>query len=67
MRKFYLGFLFLLMLGSLLMPGPAPAASENIGIDVSITVAPPVIPVYTQPICPGPNYIWTARLLGVGR
>jgi hypothetical protein len=57
MRKPYLGFLLLLMFGSLLVPVSAPAAHAGIG--VSITVAPPVIPVYTQPICPGPNYIWT--------
>ncbi len=56
MRKFYLGFLLLFMFGSLLVPVSAPA---HPGIGVSITVAPPVIPVYTQPICPGPNYIWT--------
>ena len=29
------------------------------GIDVSITIAPPVLPVYTQPIIPGDGYIWT--------
>ena len=56
MRKSYLGFLLLLMFGSLLMPVSAPA---HVDIGVSITVAPPAIPVYTQPICPGPNYIWT--------
>jgi hypothetical protein len=56
MRKSYLGFLLLLMFGSLMMPVSAPA---HVDIGVSITVAPPVIPVYTQPICPGPNYIWT--------
>jgi hypothetical protein len=56
MRKSYLGLLLLLMFGSLLIPVSAPA---HAGIGVSITVAPPAIPVYTQPICPGPNYIWT--------
>jgi hypothetical protein len=56
MRKSYLGFLLLLMFGSLLMPISAPA---HVDVGISITVAPPVIPVYTQPICPGPNYIWT--------
>ena len=25
---------------------------------VSITIAPPVIPVYAQPVCPGDRYIW---------
>ena len=26
---------------------------------VSITVAPPVIPVYEQPVCPEPGLLWT--------
>jgi hypothetical protein len=33
------------------------AASARIG--VVITVAPPPIPVYEQPICPGDGYLWT--------
>ncbi|HXO34672.1 MAG TPA: YXWGXW repeat-containing protein, partial [Candidatus Acidoferrales bacterium] len=28
-------------------------------VGVSITVAPPALPVYVQPICPADNYIWT--------
>jgi WXXGXW repeat (2 copies) len=28
-------------------------------IGISITIAPPVLPVYVQPVCPAPNYIWT--------
>jgi len=28
-------------------------------VAVSITIAPPELPVYEQPICPAPNYIWT--------
>src|SRR5262245_8234426 len=36
--------------------GPiAPSASTY----VSITIAPPALPVYAQPIAPGPSYIWT--------
>ncbi len=26
---------------------------------VSVAVGPPALPVYSQPICPGPGYIWT--------
>ena len=26
---------------------------------VSVAVGPPALPVYTQPLCPGPGYIWT--------
>jgi hypothetical protein len=25
----------------------------------SVNIAPPALPVYAQPICPGPGYIWT--------
>jgi hypothetical protein len=36
-----------------------PAASFA-GIFVSIGFgAPPVLPVYVQPVCPAPGYIWT--------
>jgi hypothetical protein len=33
------------------------AASARIGI--AITIAPPPIPVYEQPVCPGDGYLWT--------
>src|SRR5215469_13692677 len=26
---------------------------------ISVGFAPPVLPVYAQPICPGPGYLWT--------
>ena len=35
------------------------AASSFAGVLISVTVAPPVLPVYTQPPCPGDGYIWT--------
>ena len=35
------------------------SAVASAGVFVSITVAPPVLPVYVQPICPGDGYIWT--------
>ncbi len=31
----------------------------SVGIGVSIGFAPPALPVYVQPLIPGPNYIWT--------
>jgi hypothetical protein len=34
-----------------------PSASYS-GVFLSITVAPPVLPVYAQPVIPGPGYIW---------
>lgn len=35
------------------------AGTAQVSIGVSIGVAPPMLPVYEQPICPAPNYIWT--------
>lgn len=29
------------------------------GVFISVTVAPPPLPVYVQPPCPAPGYIWT--------
>ncbi len=35
----------------------APIASAS--VFVSVGFAPPPLPVYVQPVCPGPGYIWT--------
>jgi hypothetical protein len=44
------------VLGMILAAAPASCLA---GIDVSITVAPPALPVYSQPVIPGDGYIWT--------
>ncbi len=31
----------------------------QIGIGISVRIGPPALPVYAQPICPGPGYLWT--------
>jgi hypothetical protein len=37
-----------------------PAASfAQISVGIAVHIAPPVLPVYVQPICPGEGYIWT--------
>ncbi|HVP89142.1 MAG TPA: hypothetical protein VMU79_13810 [Casimicrobiaceae bacterium] len=36
----------------------AVSAATSAAVFVSVAIAPPVLPVYAQPICPGPNYIW---------
>ena len=36
----------------------APAASFA-GVFISVGFAPPVLPVYTQPLCPGEGFLWT--------
>lgn len=37
----------------------APRAQAGVNIGLSITVAPPILPVYVQPPLPAPGYIWT--------
>jgi len=34
------------------------ASVSHGAVFVSVAIAPPPIPVYAQPICPGPGYIW---------
>ena len=29
------------------------------GVFISVGIAPPPLPVYVQPVCPAPGYIWT--------
>src|ERR1700739_3089991 len=45
-----------LILVALLCMLPCAAFAQ---VAVSITIAPPPLPVYEQPLCPAPNYIWT--------
>lgn len=35
------------------------AAASVAQIGISVRIGPPVLPVYAQPICPGPGYMWT--------
>jgi hypothetical protein len=47
---------------ALLVPAllaPVAAHAYQISIGINIGVAPPILPVYAQPICPGDGYLWT--------
>jgi hypothetical protein len=35
------------------------APARALGVAVSVGFAPPALPVYVQPACPGPGYLWT--------
>jgi hypothetical protein len=54
MRKGYF-FAFLLLA---LMVFAMPAAAQ-VSVGIAIHIGPPTLPVYAQPIAPGPGYIWT--------
>ncbi len=48
----------LLLIAFALLAMPSTSFAQ-IAVGVSIHVGPPALPVYAQPICPGPGYIWT--------
>jgi hypothetical protein len=35
------------------------ASFGQVAVGISVRIGPPALPVYAQPICPGPGYIWT--------
>ena len=51
---FTLGLLLLMIPAALSTP-----SSAQIGIGISVRIGPPALPVYEQPLCPGPGYLWT--------
>ena len=48
----------LLLLASLFLMIPT-ATPAQIAVGLSIRIGPPALPIYAQPICPGPGYLWT--------
>ncbi|MGB8913008.1 MAG: YXWGXW repeat-containing protein, partial [Candidatus Sulfotelmatobacter sp.] len=53
-RIFVYGFLLLVIPAAFSTP-----SSAQIGIGISVRIGPPALPVYEQPICPAPGYMWT--------
>jgi hypothetical protein len=53
---------------SLLLPIVLIAASSSLfaQVGVSVNIAPPELPMYDQPLCPGEGYIWTPGYWGWG-
>ena len=43
-----------------------PVASSSAYVAVSVGIAPPLIPIYEQPFCPAPGYIWVPGYWGWG-
>src|SRR5579885_3451911 len=44
---------------SLLLFSFAASSYAQVAVGISVRFGPPRIPVYAQPICPGPGYLWT--------
>src|SRR6266446_1183686 len=53
-----LRFIGLLLLAAMILGMPA-ASKAQIAVGISVRIGPPVLPVYVQPVCPAPGYIWT--------
>lgn len=54
--KAYLLMAVLLGLSMAALPVPS---SAQVAVGISVRIGPPPLPVYAQPVCPGPDYIWT--------
>lgn len=50
--------LLLLVVGLTAVALP-PMSPAQVAVGISVHIGPPALPVYPQPICPGPGYIWT--------
>jgi WXXGXW repeat (2 copies) len=57
----------LLVFGLLLLIIPAALSSPSsaqIAVGLSVRIGPPALPIYAQPICPGPGNLWTPGYWG---
>jgi hypothetical protein len=52
----FLAFALLLLVIPAALSSPS---SSQIAVGVSVRIGPPALPIYAQPICPGPGYLWT--------
>jgi hypothetical protein len=40
------------------------ASFAQVAVGISVRIGPPALPVYAQPLCPGPGYFWTPGYWG---
>lgn len=55
----------ILLAGAIAIAVPMPAKAQ-VAVGITVDIGPPAIPVYTQPPCPEPNYLWTPGYWGWG-
>jgi hypothetical protein len=53
----FLAFALLLLAIPAALPSTS-SAQIGIGIGISVQIGPPALPVYEQPICPSPGFLW---------
>ena len=49
-------FIVLFLVAAMMLALPAASSAQ---VSLAITIAPPMLPVYSQPMCPAANYMWT--------
>lgn len=59
----FLTFALLLLIIPAALSTPS-SAQIGIGIGISVRIGPPALPVYEQPVCPTPGYLWTPGYWG---
>ena len=47
------------LLAAAVLSAPSTSQAGEISIGISVRIGPPPIPVYAQPVCPGPGFMWT--------
>ena len=52
-----LSLFVLLLLAAVMLAAPAASPAE-VSVGVSVSFGPPALPVYAQPLCPGPDFFW---------
>jgi hypothetical protein len=55
--RFRFSVVVLLVLAAIMLAAPV-AAPAQVSVGVSVSIGPPPLPVYEQPLCPVPGYIW---------
>ena len=55
---------YALLFAVLLSLSTASFAQIAVGISFNVRIAPPALPVYEQPVCPSPGYLWTPGFWG---
>ncbi len=54
-----IGFISLVVLLAVFSAAFSTPSPAQIAVGISVRIGPPALPVYEQPLCPGPGYLWT--------
>src|SRR5271167_2445069 len=58
-QSFGVGMLCGLLVAAVVVASAVVPSTASAQVVLSVAIAPPALPVYTQPVCPGDGYIWT--------